>query len=733
MAKVIVSGNLNFLGDDGAFESDRSTWGFADGADYVTTRSSAFAVEGLYSALLTNPSGGLSNQNIIPCAWPGVIGKKYLIRARIRTPAANPLGDDAEKFSFRPSLSNIYLGLTEIDYIERTVLESTDAWVEVESSVLANSSPFGPHYSIQLTGAVAGYAGGKLYVDKFEVYEYEDVDEEPPVCDVDIDEEATVVTNETAEGAADGSIEVEATGTGVLEYSKDGGANWQLSNIFAGLTTGIYVVRVRQQATISCYDEYPFALNFGAVTHDFTTEVTDESFAGLEDGSIAITPTGTGGPFEYSIDAGATFQAGNLFEDIAPGTYYVVVRNAAGNSVVHVVEVAAGSAEIDKTYHSKNPITLSKAAAPGWELLTNYRLYCDVRIEDEADSGVYESRLKVELPPDNTGNVVFYLREAFRDAFNLIAPTLNHNAIIRLTDRIKRFKNFTGELTADAVTPAELTPSSVNLVLLGGISKFHFPDLNYFTDYLSATKKFLTWAPVQKYVDRLQEDYLNFYCYGNFTTLQLRLKAYFDDATDQTEVVTELAGTGFTRLYQIPAGPANSGVLLIDPEKNVTHYELSLLDQDDQVISEVRTYYIDQVSHPLTRFFMFLNSLGAFEVLKFTGIATEKVSFAREVSQRFLPHNYSAIDGEFTVNQVMRQKQTNLSSGYIKNRLAKEWHEYLQDFIGSPVVYDVTDGQRFPVVITDGEHLTEDQNYERFIRVTTRDAYDNESFTPAEI
>jgi hypothetical protein len=741
MAEVIVTGNLNTDGNNGQFETDRSTWGFGDTSDFEVTRSTDHVTAGMYGAKVR----ALTNSGLPTFYATGAVRafffteltKRYLVKAQVYVPTDNPISDDTAIISFKDflELPGTYA------YVNKTVLEAKGNWVQIEARIHVTNLAGNVSATVGLmgTGASEELNGpgvfGLMYVDQLEVYEYIITDDPPETCDVEIDPDATSIINETSEGAADGSIEVEATGTGTLEYSKDGGGSWQLSNLFTGLTTGTFIVRVRKVSTPSCYDEHPFDVNFAAPTHDFTTEITNESISGLHDGSISVNVTGTGGPFEFSKDGGATWQAGNNFTDLAPGTYYIAVKNDDGNSVVKVAVITAGTLEVDNIYHSKNPITFSKGASSGWELLSNYRLYNDARVEDVADSGGYNSKLKVELPPDDNDQATFYLPEAFRGAFTFVPPTLNHNSIIRLTDRIKRFKNYSGELQDDEITPDEgdLEVSPANLVLWGGVSKFHFPGLNFFTDYLPTKKKFLTWAPVEKYVDRQQEDYLNFWNYGNNVTLKLQIKVYFDDATNETEVVATLTGTKFAELYQVPAGPANCGALLINPAKNATHYELSLLNQDDTVITEVRTYYVEAVSHPLTKFIMFINSLGSFEVLRFTGQATESTKFNRELVQKFLPHNYAALDGQFVVNQITSQKQTTLSSGYFKNRFAKEWHEYMKDFMGSPIVYDVTNGSRYPMPISAGDHISEDQNYELFIRVDARDGYDNDSFTPAVI
>jgi hypothetical protein len=161
-------------------------------------------------------------------------------------------------------------------------------------------------------------------------------------------------------------------------------------------------------------------------------------------------------------------------------------------------------------------------------------------------------------------------------------------------------------------------------------------------------------------------------------------------------------------------------------------YELALLDQDDEEISEVRTYHT-AVKAPLTRYFMFLNSLGSFEVLRFVGQANRQTEFSREVVQKFLPHDYAAEDGEFAVNSVLSVKKNNFSSGYIKGKLAAEWHEYMEDFLLSPRIFNITTGSRIPVVITGASMELQDQNYERFIRFDAKPGYDNISFTPSSL
>ncbi len=66
---------------------------------------------------------------------------------------------------------------------------------------------------------------------------------------------------------ATGTIVVDASGNGALEYSVNGGANWQSSATFSNLSPGNYNIRVREQSNPACvtiYANNPVVLNIPA-------------------------------------------------------------------------------------------------------------------------------------------------------------------------------------------------------------------------------------------------------------------------------------------------------------------------------------------------------------------------------------------------------------------------------------------------------------------------------------
>jgi hypothetical protein len=383
-------------------------------------------------------------------------------------------------------------------------------------------------------------------------------------------------------------------------------------------------------------------------------------------------------------------------------------------------------------WFSRNPVTFNTSAAPAWNspFVSNVRVRDDIRIEETEGSGNYASSMQIELPPASDGAVTFQVREAFRNMLHALPPALNALDMVPLTDRIRNFKHFIATLFDDEVEPfGEYEETETHRVMMGGLSKFAFKATNFFYQYLPSTRKFMTWAPVEKQVDRNQEDYLTYFNFNTLTTeIRLNFQAFFDDGTAERKLVSTIPAEG-GQLYLIPAGPANSGVLTVNAGKNIVKYRLYLTNQNNKMISEVRTYFIDTISSPNKRILLFLNSLGGYEVIRVTGRGQQGVEIEKDTIVKFLPHTYSALDGEMEVNASVLRHVTNISSGYLPS---KAWLDYMKDLLRSERVFDVTDGKRKPVVINPGSFdLYEDQNYELFVRFTIVESYDDENYTPA--
>jgi hypothetical protein len=120
-----------------------------------------------------------------------------------------------------------------------------------------------------------------------------------------------------------------ATGSN-YESSIDGGATWQTYGNYLNLPAGTYDVWVRDaddiynSALISIVNILQPNPLYAAVAY------TDCSYIGSNDGTITFSaPSGGSGNYNYSIDAGVTWQASTNFTGLAPQTYYPAVRDSA--------------------------------------------------------------------------------------------------------------------------------------------------------------------------------------------------------------------------------------------------------------------------------------------------------------------------------------------------------------------------------------------------------------------
>ncbi|AWG21783.1 hypothetical protein FFWV33_09630 [Flavobacterium faecale] len=105
-------------------------------------------------------------------------------------------------------------------------------------------------------------------------------------------------------------------------YTFDGGKNWVTSNIFTDLTTGNYSVAIKNK--LGCTSEFT-----NAYISDLNTKYPESSVVQPicgTGGSIAIA---TIGDF-YSFDNGKTWTTSNIATNLDPGTYQIMVKNAAG-------------------------------------------------------------------------------------------------------------------------------------------------------------------------------------------------------------------------------------------------------------------------------------------------------------------------------------------------------------------------------------------------------------------
>lgn len=127
-------------------------------------------------------------------------------------------------------------------------------------------------------------------------------------------------------GGNSGSITVTPSGgTGIKQYSKDGGSTYQLSNIFNGLVAGTYQIVVKDANNCTTISQNIIITEPTLLS--FTYSTVDAACYGDNTGSISVSANdGTPG-YLYSKNGGSTYQSSYDFSGLVAGTYQVVVKD----------------------------------------------------------------------------------------------------------------------------------------------------------------------------------------------------------------------------------------------------------------------------------------------------------------------------------------------------------------------------------------------------------------------
>jgi hypothetical protein len=157
------------------------------------------------------------------------------------------------------------------------------------------------------------------------------INDAPVLNLVSADKKAYGTSDVSCTGVADGEITVTANGgTGTITYSKDGGVNYQASNVFSGLGAATYSIYIKdgngctKNTSVTISNPPPVVI--GLLTKK-SYNGKDISCANAADGEVTVTAAGGTGGLMYAInDVG--YQSSNVLTGLAAGTYNVWVKDA---------------------------------------------------------------------------------------------------------------------------------------------------------------------------------------------------------------------------------------------------------------------------------------------------------------------------------------------------------------------------------------------------------------------
>ena len=224
----------------------------------------------------------------------------------------------------------------------------------------------------------------------------------------------------------------------------------------------------------------------------------------------------------------------------------------------------------------------------------------------------------------------------------------------------------------------------------------------FFVYFFKTEKKFLTWQPNNKLIDRHQPEFLSFLVHHNPAPQQLkvRVQAVFVDGTiHPTFTAFALAQVSNLAIYTAPVGFKALGLEAIElnTAKEIHHYHVWFANQNTERLTEMRRYVLNQEYTHYVRYLVFCNSLGGFDTLRAHGVSFEQLAVQSTTFQRQLPVNYTADDGELFVFDSKGIRTLVINTGNLPN---KEWLRYLEELAWSEHILLQTADGFVPIVRT---------------------------------
>lgn len=297
-----------------------------------------------------------------------------------------------------------------------------------------------------------------------------------------------------------------------------------------------------------------------------------------------------------------------------------------------------------------------------------------------------------ELGADVYPGAEFDISVFLDDFLKRTAPQPDQRGIVTCGDMITPYLVQTRVENAGVVVADTAKTLPLEYALKGALNTEQFAGWReqFFTTHLANSRQFLTWQPAEKWVDVNQPEFL--YYLVNFTPrpaeLRLKVDIKYTDGLFDTLTAQRMTTVGQYVVYGMPVGFVALGL----PEreaaqgKEIHSYKVYISNEQNQRLSEVRSYYVQRDYEPNVRYLLFANSLGGYDTLRCTGQTVRSLTVKGTAAQRALVPNYLPGTAElFSLNRLGERVIT-LNTGL---RDGDEL-DYLSELVLSEEVYVVT-------------------------------------------
>mgnify|MGYP003632965930 CR=1 FL=1 len=179
--------------------------------------------------------------------------------------------------------------------------------------------------------------------------------------------------------------------------------------------------------------------------------------------------------------------------------------------------------------------------------------------------------------------------------------------------------------------------------------------------------------------------------------------------------------SNFANLVSGDMDSANTGTLPIITA-SVTTYDIHFVISGVVQVTKTYTFEIDRKCHDYSTRFHWLNRLGGYDSWTFDGASSRGQNQSKALYEQNLDYSFNIYDSETGINAIESKNTFSTYSGLLNNDKRK----WLEELYTSPEVYVIEDGAYVPILITDSQVKTIDDD-KKLIQVKINYTYSHQN------
>lgn len=348
----------------------------------------------------------------------------------------------------------------------------------------------------------------------------------------------------------------------------------------------------------------------------------------------------------------------------------------------------------DDTFHAV-ALTVSQSAT-NTQYTPNLKIFCELLTVD--DHGHDKAVISAALSPDLNGNAIWDFSKPLTAAClsnGKDMPDL-YNVVFAKGKVVRQYFVQLTELLGDPQKAQFSLRSSVKTVIYGGLPKDRLSTSMYSSLAHADIIQFLRTSISAVKVTADQPNWLSWFNAGeNLTDVKVLIEIMYNDGTPYVfSPHTYDEVKKYDKLI-IPIGLDQLGASELYPELTIMNYTVSL-KADGNLISNLLEFTVDQKSNSYKRFFLFQNSLGAFETFYTSGRKSSVYEIEKSDARIIQVIDFVLESGENIDFDIQLQGKEKINTGW----KSKAEIRSMRDFFLSSEKLTLINGKWWPISVS---------------------------------